>query len=252
MSAVGHYLEQEGIATVQISLIREHTEALRPPRALWVPFMLGRPFGLPNDVEFQQRVLKSALSLLDHADGPILADFPDDAPDVSVGLHDDTLACPVSFPMLNRSGAIDQRLLEEIGQLSAWHALGMSVRKRTTTGLTGANPSEIALFIVSWLGDQPHEILVDPNLPASTALKLATDELKAFYSEAKAIQPGTHTPESIQQWFWFETTAGEVFMALRERLAQVGDPSFKALATLVLVPRQVQAQMVARRDAHEN
>ena len=61
MSALGHYLEEEGIATTQISLIREHTEAMKPPRALWVPFVLGRPFGVPNDAAFQRRVVLAAL-----------------------------------------------------------------------------------------------------------------------------------------------------------------------------------------------
>ena len=243
MSAVGHYLEQEGIATVQISLIREHTEALRAPRALWVPFMLGRPFGSPSDPEFQSRVLKSALRLIERTDGPILEDFPDDAPIENIGLHDESLACPVSFPSFDPKGSLDQRLLNEVSQLGAWHDLAITVRKRTTLGLTGASPAELATFIGSWLGDKPQETLKDPSMPASKSLKLATDELKSFYFEAKAMQPGHHTHQSIQNWFWFETSAGEAFMALRNRLEHIGDPSFNALATLVLVPREVQEKI---------
>ena len=56
MGALGHYLEEEGIATVGISLIRPQTENTKPPRALWVPFELGRPFGPPSDPEFQNAV----------------------------------------------------------------------------------------------------------------------------------------------------------------------------------------------------
>ena len=56
MSALGHYLEEEGIATVSISLIRPQTERTRPPRALWVPFELGRPLGPPSDPTVQRRV----------------------------------------------------------------------------------------------------------------------------------------------------------------------------------------------------
>jgi hypothetical protein len=41
VSALGHYLEEEGIATVAISLIRPQTENTKPPRALWVPFELA-------------------------------------------------------------------------------------------------------------------------------------------------------------------------------------------------------------------
>mgnify|MGYP003335126148 CR=1 FL=1 len=65
MGALGHYLEQGGIATTAISLIREHTEAIRPPRALWVPFELGRPFAVPHDAAFQRRVLIAVLRLLE-------------------------------------------------------------------------------------------------------------------------------------------------------------------------------------------
>ena len=34
MSALGHYLEEEGIATVAIALIRPQAENTKPPRAL--------------------------------------------------------------------------------------------------------------------------------------------------------------------------------------------------------------------------
>jgi len=63
VSALGHYLEEEGIPTVAISLIRAQTENTRPPRALWVPFELGRPFGPPSDAAFQKREMSAVLTL---------------------------------------------------------------------------------------------------------------------------------------------------------------------------------------------
>ena len=81
MGAASHFLEDEGIATTGISLVRVNTEQMQLPRFLWVPFELGRPFGAPNEPDFQRRVLRSALELLERSDGPvILEDFPDDAP----------------------------------------------------------------------------------------------------------------------------------------------------------------------------
>lgn len=80
MGALGHYLEEEGVATTQISLIREHTESIRPPRALWVPFELGRPLGRPGDAGFQLDVLRAALILLESPTGPVLRDYPGEAP----------------------------------------------------------------------------------------------------------------------------------------------------------------------------
>ena len=68
------------MATTQISLVREHTAAMGPPRALWVPFILGRPFGVPGDAAFQQRVLRSVLNLLEAPAGPVLADYSEEAP----------------------------------------------------------------------------------------------------------------------------------------------------------------------------
>jgi hypothetical protein len=63
VSALGHYLEEEGIPTVTISLIRTQTENTKPPRALWVPFELGRPLGPPSDPAFQKGVILAALRL---------------------------------------------------------------------------------------------------------------------------------------------------------------------------------------------
>jgi hypothetical protein len=81
VSALAHYLEEEGVPTVAISLIRLHTEKVGPPRALWVPFELGRPLGAPKDEKFQLRVITAALRLLEAAPGPVvLEDFPDDDP----------------------------------------------------------------------------------------------------------------------------------------------------------------------------
>ncbi len=74
---------------------------------------------------------------------------------------------------------------------------------------------------------------------------LVPDELKAFYYEAKSVQPGKHTALSIQDWFWFETTAGEVFLELKEQVSQLEEPSFKGLATTSLVPRVIQQRIVS-------
>ena len=37
MGALANFIERAGVATASISLIREQSEAVKPPRALWVP-----------------------------------------------------------------------------------------------------------------------------------------------------------------------------------------------------------------------
>lgn len=246
MSAVGRYLEEFGISTVQISLIREHTVAFNPPRALWVPFMLGRPFGAPTNTVFQKRVLQEALKLLEYDHEPILRDFPDDAPPDQLGYDDQQLVCPVSFPSQSKIGTLRERVISEVAQLKAWHQVSTQARNRTTLGVTGASPERLADFVTSWLGANAEQILYAPDQPAAVSLKFATDELKSFYFESKLAQPGQHSAKSLQDWFWFETSGGEALLALRTKLATEGDPAFKGLATLSMVPRVVLDALAKR------
>ena len=94
MGALGHFLERQGIATTGISLVREHTEKIRPPRALWVTFELGRPLGIPDDAPFQRRVVKAALDLLARTDGPLIGDYPEH---VTEAADFTGWACPINL-----------------------------------------------------------------------------------------------------------------------------------------------------------
>lgn len=84
VSLVAAELERAGIATVVIALLRRAAEAVRPPRALVVPFRFGFPLDRPDDPARQLRVLEAALALLERSDlaPPALVDYtppPEDA-----------------------------------------------------------------------------------------------------------------------------------------------------------------------------
>jgi hypothetical protein len=68
-------IEYAGITTVSISLLREITEQIRPPRALFVPFPLGHPLGESNNPELQTRIIRAAFALLPRTDIPVLETF---------------------------------------------------------------------------------------------------------------------------------------------------------------------------------
>jgi hypothetical protein len=69
-------LEKRGIATTSVTLLREVTERVRTPRALFVPFPLGYPLGRPDDPELQTRILRAAFGLLSQpGPPPLLVDF---------------------------------------------------------------------------------------------------------------------------------------------------------------------------------
>jgi len=76
-SLVAAELERQGISTVALLLLREVGKAVRPPRALFVPFRHGYPLDRPNDPSRQLAVLKAALRLLEDsgASPPVLVDY---------------------------------------------------------------------------------------------------------------------------------------------------------------------------------
>ena len=86
MCTLAHVFEAAGIATIAIGSIREQLYNSAPPRGLFCDFPLGRPLGVPDDPDYQHRVLAHAFSLLDSPEA-IQQDYPESIEeDASVGL----------------------------------------------------------------------------------------------------------------------------------------------------------------------
>jgi hypothetical protein len=65
-------IEHQGITTVSLSLLQEITQKIRPPRALFVPYPLGYPLGIPGESALQRRIMMAAFALLSRNDCPVL------------------------------------------------------------------------------------------------------------------------------------------------------------------------------------
>lgn len=57
-------MEKKGIPTVSVTVARDVTEKAKPPRAVFVPFMMGHQFGVPGHRDLQLRIIKEALELV--------------------------------------------------------------------------------------------------------------------------------------------------------------------------------------------
>ena len=68
-------------------------------------------------------------------------------------------------------------------------------------------------------------------------LKLACDDLKAFYFEAITAQPGVAGRQELEDWFWNETSLAKVFMALKPICLASDDHSMRGMGLHTLVPR---------------
>ncbi len=61
-------IERRGIPTVSVTVARDVTEHLKPPRAVFLPFMMGHHFGVPFHRDLQRRIILEALDRLTQAE----------------------------------------------------------------------------------------------------------------------------------------------------------------------------------------
>ena len=243
MGGLAKYVEDEGLSTVIVGLVREHAEKLRPPRTLWVPFPLGRPLGVPDNPAFQRKVLRAALDVLDVADGPVIVDFPEDAPAEVATDEMDGWVCPVSFPKPpapEDSTGLREAVLAEIAQLQPWYEMGRERRGRTAVGLSGLAMADAARFLDAWLAGETRESPM-PDVGRVDALRWSAEDLKAFYIEAATAQPGIAGQKQLLDWMWRETSAAELLKALRKVLLQDDDPGIHDIGDFMLVPEAYYA-----------
>lgn len=231
-------LETRGIATVAVRLVRPHMERTRPPRGLWVPFPLGRPFGEPEDAAFQRRVLMMALGLLERTDGPVvLVDFPDDAPSMldtpgwraRIGLPGWATALPA-----DPAGWVEALSAELAAVRPHWDAARLRFG-RTTVGNARLPPQQWASFAVQFLaGNIPDSPVA--GLSPAVLVRYVADDLKALYMEAVQACGPQASSAQVNRWFWDETLAGQFLRALRDAAVASPHNGFKTAGTRFIVP----------------
>jgi hypothetical protein len=140
---------------------------------------------------------------------------------------------------------------EELRRLEPWYELSVERRGRTTVGASGLDAGGAARLVARFLDEG-----IEPQTSASTsrarALKLAVEDLRAYYMEAVTAQPGDHPAEAVNRWFWEETAAGEMMLALSRALETDPDPEARGFARAALVPRAVQHRAAGRRPGRSS
>ena len=238
MSALGHYLEEEGLGTVAIALIRPQAEHTRPPRALWVPFELGRPIGPPSDAGFQRRVILSALGLLEaRPRASLIVDFADDDPREAV---DPDWRPPIPpAPVPADPAGLAEAVEAELRALAPFYARSCVARERSTVGLSSVAPAACGEYLAAWLrGERPASPVADMSPPL--ALRFVVDDLKAYALEA-AIAGGKPSSKQLGDWLWNETALGAALQALRRAGLASDDERLKTVAAFFVPALRVPA-----------
>jgi hypothetical protein len=240
VGALANFIERAGVATASISLIREHSEAVHPPRALWVPFALGRPFGSADDPEFQKQVMRAALGMLATATQPTIEDYPIEAP---AQAEPGEWACPVSFPV-KEDESITARLVAEVTRLAPWSAETRATRGRTLFGVTGAAPDQIETVARALGGIADHGNVSEPptegvewKFDMPVLVRHLADDLRTFYHEAIAAQPGPGAPNhaALNDWIFGGTALGDALQAVAGHLTEDNSP-MSLLVRGLLIP----------------
>jgi hypothetical protein len=212
---LAHYLENAGIATVVISLVRLHSEKIKPPRALFVPFELGRPLGNPFDVAGQTDVLRTALAMLDHT-GPeaLLVDYPDPPSVVEQGWK----------PAFELPGG---SLRAECAAILPPYRAQSLKTGRTTFGPSGLTPDEVITLVCDLLdGGQARA--------SSKLIRFAVDDLKAMYLEAACLDQPPLSSARLCGWFWRHTLAAQAIARLRAEFATSDDKGRQIIANFMV------------------
>lgn len=234
------------MATTSVSLVRPHTEVIKPPRALWVPFQLGHPMGAPNDPDFQRKVLMAVLGLFKAPSGPVLEDFNEEEPE-----NDEitVLTCPVNFARnIDEDGETDEKKVafqREMTAMRPWYDMAVSQRKRTTVGASGIELDKLGDFIYAFLeGNEPENPRDD--VPLANTLKLAAEDLKSYYIEGITAQPGQEDASSrvLQDWFWDETVGGKILLDLKKVCEASPDKMMSMIGSHFIVPGDVVRRQV--------
>ena len=232
---MAHMLEERGLPTTVLALVLPQVEKTRPPRALMLPFMLGRPLGEPNDTLFQRRVLLQALRLLERTDGPVILEyFPEDNPSwFDRPNWEPAIALP-TLPSPTGADSWEIAFGEELASvMPAWERFKARFG-RTTTGLAGQAPDAWPAFAASFMdGALP---TVSLHETSALALRFMADDVKAMYGEAVQAEGPPPSARQIDQWFWRRTIAGRLLTALRVASLSSENNALRTVGGRFLVP----------------
>jgi hypothetical protein len=212
------------MSTVAISLVREHTVKIKPPRAVWVPFPFGISVGHRFDVAEQRAVLDLAFSTLDASHGPVLLDFvaavrreraaPLQASDVEV----DPLALTIDL----------------VTEVEAMRDRREQQANHSHVGLSRIPPEQFG-GLVRWLvryagGDDTDFPGRPPEIALLPFIRYAVEDLRVLYLEERMRMLPDESSDDRQRWLLGSTALGVFLRTLRDRFEASDDPKVKAAA----------------------
>ena len=222
---VARRLEEAGLVTVGISLVREHTEKLKPPRALWVPFPFGLPLGHPDDLVEQRAVLDAALALLDEPEVPVLRDYAGELAEGETGTSIQASAVePATVPL---------DLADEVTMMRRYWEQWTDRAGRTAVGVSGVAPVKfrgVVRFLEAYVEGGARDLPERGDTALPLFVRYCVDDLRVLYLEARLVMKPGETQADTQRWFWGETALGSFLRTLRDAMNGSDDEVMRGCA----------------------
>ena len=128
--------------------------------------------------------------------------------------------------------------LAEVAELQPWYDIGLERRGQTTFGASGLDIAACGRFLGDFLaGDGGPATERCPDLRAGDVLKIVLMDVKTYYLEAALARPGRASSRDLEDWFWGDTNAGQMFLALQRKCTANDDPFIATLGRQFIVPR---------------
>jgi len=222
---VARRLEEAGLVTTSISLIREHTEKLKPPRALWVPFPFGLPLGHPDDTAEQRAVLAAGLALLDEPDVPVLRDF---AGELAAGETGTAIQASAVEP-----AAVALGLADEVTAMRRYWEQWAERAGRTAVGVSGVAPVRfrgVVRFLEAFVRGETRSLPEQGDTALGLFIRYCADDLRVLYLEGRLVMKPGEASADTQRWFWGETALGSFLRTLRDVMEASDDELMRGCA----------------------
>lgn len=209
-----------------LSLVREHTAKVNPPRAVFVPFPFGLPLGHPGNSAEQQAVLDLAFSTLDAASGPVLLDFPD-----SGQVDEDGSPLQASQVRLSEHAA-DIDLATEVTLMRRYWEQHQERTRRTGVGLSRVPPQRfrgVVRFLEAFCNDSSADAAErPPDMDKLLFIRSAIEDFRVMYVEGRLETHPAESSADRQHWLLGETALGVFLRKLRDAMDASDDPKIKA------------------------
>lgn len=196
---------------------------------------------MADNPEFQLDVLRSALTLLESATEPTIADYPHEAPD---GNGEGVWACAIELPTPEMS-ELESAVRNEVDLLMPRYQEARRNRGRTTFGMSGATVDEIervvtfAIAVAEGSGfEQVPGVASGPSWrhPMPMLVRFVAEDLRAFYQEAVTSEAGSRPPSQrdMHTWIFQQTALGRLLKQIAQHITDHDDPRLRLMRGFII------------------